>query len=50
MVEKLFMLLFKLEIPVPGQIFGVLGEMNSLEVFGSGGIPKRHFLARDRGV
>jgi hypothetical protein len=39
-VEKLLMVLFKLEIPIPGRNLGSFGEMNPLEVFGSVGTPK----------
>jgi hypothetical protein len=49
-VEKLLMVLFKLEIPVPDPNLGSLGENELLEVFGSVGTPKRHFLAQDRVV
>jgi hypothetical protein len=44
------MVLFKLEIPIPGPILGFFGEVNPLEGFGSVETPKRHFLAGDRVV
>jgi hypothetical protein len=44
-VERLLTVLFNLEIPMPGPNSGVLGELNPLEVFGSVGTLKRHFLA-----
>jgi hypothetical protein len=43
--KKFLMVLFKREIPSAGQLFVGLGEMNTLEVFGSVRTLKRYILA-----